>query len=97
MAMSAGQLVRASRQRHGLTQKQLAARRDCANPYDHGNKWTTTVEIAAAVNDAGRYRKRDRSAVTDFQIHGRTKNDTELFERDGTRVRLAQIKQDPQP
>ena len=65
--------------------------------HDHGNRWMKTTEIAAAVNDAGRYAKRDGSAVTDFQIHGRTKNYPELFERDGAHVRLAEIKQDPQP
>ena len=65
--------------------------------HDHGNRRMKTTEIAAAVNDAGRYAKRDGSAVTDFQIHGRTKNYPELFERDGAHVRLAEIKQDPQP
>lgn len=65
--------------------------------HDHGNRWMTTMEIAAAVNDAGRYRKRGGSAVTDLQIHGRTTNYDDLFERDGMRVRLASIKQDPQP
>ena len=65
--------------------------------HDHGNRWMTTIEIAAAVIDADRYTKTDGSAVTDFQIHGRTKTYPDLFERDGARVRLAQIKQDPQP
>ena len=65
--------------------------------HSQGNGWMTTTEIAAAVNEAGWYRKRDGSAVTDFQIHGRTTNYPEVFERDGTRVRLAEIKQDPEP
>ena len=57
--------------------------------HEHGNRWTTTVELARLVNDAGRFRKRDGSPVTDFQVHGRTKNYPHLFEREGTRVRLA--------
>jgi hypothetical protein len=54
----------------------------------HGNPWMTTQEIADAVNERGRYRKKDGSAVTAFQIHGRTKNYSHLFDRDGSRVRL---------
>lgn len=48
----------------------------------------STRELAAAVNRRGRYRKRDGTLVTDFQIHGRTKNYPKLFERDGSTVRL---------
>jgi hypothetical protein len=55
---------------------------------EEGNYWTTTEEIAGKVNAAGNYHKKDRSAVTAFQIHGRTKNYPHLFERDGSRVRL---------
>jgi hypothetical protein len=55
---------------------------------EHGNRWMTTQELAAQVNRRGRYQKRDGSEVNDFQIHGRTKNYSQLFERDGSRVRL---------
>lgn len=48
----------------------------------------TTRELAAEVNRRGRYEKRDGTPVTDYQIHGRTKNYADLFERDGTTVRL---------
>jgi hypothetical protein len=49
----------------------------------------TTREIADAVNEAGRYRKkRTEGPVTPYQIHGRTKNCPEVFERKGARVRL---------
>jgi polyhydroxyalkanoate synthesis regulator phasin len=34
----------------------------------------TTAEIAEAVNQRGRYSKRDGTPVTPFQIHGRTRN-----------------------
>lgn len=50
--------------------------------------WMTTSELAAAVNAAGRYRKRDGSPVIPLQIHGRTRNYTAWFERNGTQVRL---------
>lgn len=50
--------------------------------------WMTTKEIADAVNRRGRYVKRDGSAMTAFQVHGRTRNYPHLFERDGSRVRL---------
>lgn len=52
----------------------------------------TTSEIARAVREAGRYKKRDgTSNVSSFQIHGRTKASGDyahLFERDGSQVRL---------
>jgi hypothetical protein len=51
-------------------------------------RWRTTAEIAALVNEAGRYHKRDGTPVTPFQIHGRTRNYPGLFERNGSRVRL---------
>jgi hypothetical protein len=56
--------------------------RELANP------WTTTEELAHAVNAAGNYKKKDGTLVTAFQIHGRTRNYPQLFERDGSRVRL---------
>lgn len=50
--------------------------------------WTSTQELADAVNRRDRYSKGDGSAVTAFQIHGRTRKYANLFERDGTKVRL---------
>jgi hypothetical protein len=55
---------------------------------EHGLPCMTTEELAAAVNEAGNYVKKDGSDVTAFQIHGRTRNYPALFERDGSRVRL---------
>jgi DNA phosphorothioation-dependent restriction protein DptH len=52
------------------------------------NQWMTTQELADEVNGRGRYRKKDRSEVSAFQIHGRTKNYESIFEREGSRVRL---------
>ncbi|MDH4119461.1 MAG: hypothetical protein OEW30_18920 [Acidimicrobiia bacterium] len=53
-----------------------------------GNAWTSTQVLASAVDERGRYRKRDGSPVDAFQIHGRTKNYPHLFEREGSLVRL---------
>ena len=52
------------------------------------NRWMTCNEPAALVNERGRYRKRDGTPVTGFQVHGRTRNYPHVFERDGSRVRL---------
>lgn len=48
----------------------------------------TTTEIANALNKAKTYTKKDGSAITPFQIHGRTKNYPQLFERKSTLVTL---------
>jgi hypothetical protein len=49
----------------------------------------TTAALANAVADRGLYRKPDgASAVTAFQVHGRTRQYGDQFERDGARVRL---------
>lgn len=53
----------------------------------NGNTWMKTHEIAGQVNLRGRYKKKDRSEITDFQIHGRTRNYPQLFERNGGWVR----------
>lgn len=48
----------------------------------------TTQEIADILNINGWYKKKDSSAITAFQIHGRTKNYPLLFSRDGSLVTL---------
>ena len=55
------------------------------------NAWLTTHEIAEQVNRRGKYRKKDRSEVTDYQIHGSTKTYPHLFERKGSLVRGLQL------
>lgn len=55
---------------------------------EHGGGWMSTTDLAHEVNRRGRYAKADGSEVTAFQVHGRTKNYPDLFERDGSRVRL---------
>lgn len=48
----------------------------------------TTSEIATRLNKTKWYSKRDNSAITAFQIHGRTKNYPHLFNRNGSTVSL---------
>ncbi len=55
------------------------------------NAWLTTHEIAEQVNRRGKYRKKDRSKVTDHQIHGSTENYPDLFVRKGSLVRCLQL------
>ena len=55
------------------------------------NAWLTTHEIAEQVNRRGRYRRKNRSKVTDYQVHGSTKNYPDLFERKGSLVRGLQL------
>ncbi len=49
----------------------------------------TTHEIAESLNKSKWYQKKDGSKITDFQIHGRTKNYPQLFNRTGATVSLA--------
>lgn len=49
----------------------------------------TTHEIADSLNKNKWYQKKDGSKITDFQIHGRTKNYPQLFNRSGATVSLA--------
>lgn len=56
----------------------------------HGNRWMSLTELAAAVNERGRYHKQGGSRVQPHQIGRRTRDGgsyDHLFERDGTRVR----------
>ncbi len=48
----------------------------------------TTKEIALELNEKGLYKKEDDSKITDYQVHGRTKNYPLLFNRDGAIVSL---------
>lgn len=50
----------------------------------------TTREIADELNNNKWYVKKDGSAITDFQIHGRTKNYPNYFNRDRSIVSLAE-------
>jgi hypothetical protein len=56
----------------------------------------STTEIADKLNHNGLYRKRDGSAISAFQIHGRTSNYSHLFDRDGSMVSLKDQKGTPQ-
>lgn len=56
---------------------------------ESGRESMTRGELASEVNRRGNYSKRDGSEITDFQVHGRTKNYPNLFRRDGSNVSLA--------
>lgn len=58
--------------------------------YEHGNKWMTADEIAAAVNEKGRCHHRNGGAVTVFQVRRQTRNYANIFERQGCSARLRQ-------
>jgi hypothetical protein len=55
---------------------------------DMGNEWATARELTDEVNRRGLYRKRDGSQVEVNQVHARTNNYGDLFEKDGPRIRL---------
>jgi len=48
----------------------------------------TTQQIADELNKNGWYQKKDGSTIQAFQIHGRTKNYPNIFDRDGSIVSL---------
>ena len=61
------------------------------------NVWMTASEIAALVNERGRYKKTERAKtpeVRPFQIRLRAHNYQHIFEMDGTRIRLRNSNRD---
>ncbi len=48
----------------------------------------TTQQIADELNKNGWYQKKDGSTIEAFQIHGRTRNYANIFDRDGSKVSL---------
>ena len=52
------------------------------------NRVMTTQEIADELNRTKAYQKRDGSLISAFQIHGRTRNYPQLFDRDSSWVSL---------
>jgi len=55
---------------------------------DIGNEWMSARELADEVNRRGLYRKRDGSPVEVNQVHARTNNYDDLFEKNGPKIRL---------
>lgn len=55
---------------------------------DEENQWMHVRDIANEVNARRLYQKKDGSLVEPNQIHARTKNYLQQFEKDGPRVRL---------
>lgn len=56
--------------------------------HDHANRWMTVKELASEVNERHLYRKKDGSDVDPSQVHARTKNYEQLFEKNGPNVRM---------
>ena len=55
---------------------------------DTGNEWMNARELTDEVNRRGLYRKRDGSPVEVNQVHARTSNYGDLFEKNGPKIRL---------
>jgi hypothetical protein len=55
---------------------------------ESGTEWMTARELTDEVNRRGLYRKRDGSALEVNQVHARTNNYDELFEKEGSNIRL---------
>ena len=51
----------------------------------------TTSEIADELNKNKWFTKKDSSEICAFQVHGRTYNYTNLFNRDGSQVSLVDL------
>lgn len=48
----------------------------------------STAEITDKLNELGWFKKKDGSAICEFQVHGRTHSFPSLFNRDGSIVHL---------
>lgn len=59
------------------------------NALSEAGRAMTTAELAERISTGGLYRKRDGSAVTPFQIHGRTRKYPQLFSKAGSTISLA--------
>lgn len=55
---------------------------------ESGEEWLSTRQLADRVNEKRRYRKKDGSDVTPYQIHGRTRHYSHIFEQQKQQVRL---------
>ena len=55
---------------------------------EQGNRWKTTTQLAEEVNARGRYKKGDGSEVSPFQIRGLARRYKDIFEHEGSQVRL---------
>lgn len=58
---------------------------------ERGNQWTKVTALTDEINRRSLYRKRDGAKVEASQVHARTSNYGEMFEKDGPRVRLRQV------
>lgn len=61
---------------------------------ENGNEWMTAGELADAINARGLYTKRDGRPVEINQVHSRTKNYPDVFEKRRSRIRLQTNRQE---
>lgn len=63
---------------------------------DAGNRWMTPAEISAAVNERGRYHRRDKAQVSDSQIAARARKYEQVFDcRPGNMRLQIRLKKNP--
>jgi hypothetical protein len=55
----------------------------------HGNRWMTILELADEVNQRGKYQKKDKSALTHYDVHLGAMNYPMIFQRAGANLRLS--------
>jgi hypothetical protein len=55
----------------------------------HGNRWMTVRELADAVNQRGKYSRKDKVDLTPYEVHVYARYYPMIFERGGTSLRLS--------
>ncbi len=55
---------------------------------EEDNRWMSARELTDIINARALYRKKDGSKIELSQVHARTKNYANLFEKDGPSIRL---------
>jgi hypothetical protein len=55
----------------------------------HGNRWMTVRELADAVNQRGKYSKKDKEDLTPYEVHVYARYYPMIFERGGSSLRLS--------
>jgi hypothetical protein len=55
----------------------------------HGNRWMTVRELADAVNQRGKYSRKDKLDLTPYELHVYARYYPMIFELGGSRLRLS--------
>lgn len=87
--IASAEMILAGAPQHLETSRQLTLHNALVRVLeDHNNEWMTARELADEVTRRGLYRKRDGNRVDVNQIHARTNNYSDLFEKTGPNIRL---------